>query len=83
VLCSLDVEELSYHLIFQWLFSAECWSYLGIFWDHSLYFFDTMKKARLDFNFSFFMEIFSITAREIWKQRNGKIFRGSVPSFID
>jgi hypothetical protein len=76
VFCSLHVEELSCHLIFQCPFSSECWSYLGIFWDHSLYFFDTMKKAKVGFNLSFFMEICSIAAWEIWKQRNGKIFRG-------
>jgi hypothetical protein len=30
----------------------------------------------MDFNLSFFVEVFSITAWKIWKQRNGKIFRG-------
>jgi hypothetical protein len=81
VLCNLNVEELSYHLIFQCPFSLECWSYLGIFWDHHLYFFDTLKKAKADFSLSFFMEIFSIAAWEIWKQKNGEIFWGLVPSF--
>jgi hypothetical protein len=46
VLWSLNVEELSYHLIFQCPFSSNCWSYLGIFWDHHLCFFDTLKKAK-------------------------------------
>jgi hypothetical protein len=40
-----------------------------------------MLKAKQEFSSAFFMEIFSIAAWEIWKQRNGKIFRGIVPSF--
>jgi hypothetical protein len=81
VLCNLDIEELSYHLIYQCPFRSECWDYLGISWDHSLSFFDTMQKAKQEFSSSFFVEI-SIAAWEIWKQRNGKIFRGFVPSFV-
>jgi hypothetical protein len=81
VLYNLNIEELSYHLIFQCPFSSECWDYLDISWDHSLLFFDTIQKAKQEFSAFFFMEIFSIAAWEIWKQRNGKIFRGVVSSF--
>jgi hypothetical protein len=30
VLCNLNIEEYTYHLIFQCPFSARCWNYLGI-----------------------------------------------------
>jgi hypothetical protein len=81
VLCNLDIEEYTYHLIFQCPFSERCWNYLGIHWDHGLYFFDTIMKAKREWQFDFFMEVFAIAAWEIWKQRNEKIFRGSAPSF--
>jgi hypothetical protein len=67
VLCNLNVEELSYHLIFQCPFNYECWDYLGINWDHSLQFFDTIWKAKQDSHIGLFMEVFSITAWEIWR----------------
>jgi hypothetical protein len=54
---------------------------LGIHWDLSLYFFNTIIKAKQECNHPFFMEIFSIAAWEIWKQRNNKIFRNMTPSF--
>jgi hypothetical protein len=72
-----------YHLIFQCPFSYECWDYLGISWDHSLLFFDTIQKAKQDFSNNLFMEIFSMAAWEIWKQRNGKIFRGTPPKLSE
>jgi hypothetical protein len=81
VLCNLDIEEYTYHLIFQCPFSERCWNYLGIHWDHGLYFFDAIMKAKREWQFDFFMEVFAIAAWEIWKQRNEKIFRGSAPSF--
>jgi hypothetical protein len=81
VLCNLNVEELSYHLIFQCLFSYECRDYLGINWDRNLQFFDTIWKAKQDSHIGLFMEVFSIAAWEIWKRRNGEIFRGLVPIF--
>jgi hypothetical protein len=69
VLCNLNVEELSYHLIFQCPFNYECWDYLGINWDHSLQFFDTIWKAKQDSHIGLFMEVFSITGgREIVKK---------------
>jgi hypothetical protein len=81
VLCNLNVEELSYHLIFQCPFSYECWYYLEITWDHDFHFFNTIQKAKQDFSNNLFMKIFSMAAWEIWKQQNEKIFRGTPPSF--
>jgi hypothetical protein len=79
VLCNWDIEEYTYHLIFQCPFSERCWNYLGINWDHGLYFFDTIKKAKREWHPEFFMEVFAIAAWEIWKQRNEKIFQGQYP----
>jgi hypothetical protein len=65
VLCNLNIEEYTYHLIFQCPFSAWCWNYLGIHWDHNLYFFDTIQKTRNDNRLEFFMEVFLAVAWEI------------------
>jgi hypothetical protein len=46
VLCNLDIEEYTYHLIFQCPFSERCWNYLGIHWDHGLYFFIQSGKLK-------------------------------------
>jgi hypothetical protein len=80
VLCNLNIEELSYHLIFQCPFSSECWNYLGFNWDHSLYLTPSKRLSRT-VTWTSLLEIFSIAAWEIWKQRNGKIFRGLAPTF--
>uniref|UniRef100_A0A0A9BKY2 Uncharacterized protein n=1 Tax=Arundo donax TaxID=35708 RepID=A0A0A9BKY2_ARUDO len=37
-----------------------------------------IQRARAACQHQFFMEIFTIAAWEIWKQRNTKIFRGTV-----
>jgi hypothetical protein len=80
VLCSSGMEEYTYHLIFHCPFSTACWSILNIHWDHNLYFFDMIKRAREECLHDFFLEIFSIAAWVIWKQRNDKIFRAQAPS---
>jgi hypothetical protein len=79
VLCDLNNEESMYHLFFQCPFSTECWN-LDIHWNHDIYFFDTIKEAKKNCQHDFFMEVFTIAAWEIWKQRNDKIFRGINPS---
>jgi hypothetical protein len=83
VLCDHLIEETTYHMLFVCDFSRQCWEHLNIFWDHSLNFFDTMDLAKRQFGTSFFMEIFSVAAWEIWKQRNAKIFRHTRPTFLD
>jgi hypothetical protein len=93
VLCNLNIEEymyrlffqcpfsVEYRLLFQCPFSVECWNFLDIQWNYELYFFDTIKKAKRDCQHDFFMEVFTIAAWEIWKQRNDQIFRDTDPSF--
>jgi hypothetical protein len=81
VLCDTMIEETTYHLLFQCEFSKHCWESLNIHWDHSIAFFNTISLAKDQFSFSFFMEVFSVAAWEIWKQRNAKIFRHTNPDF--
>lgn len=76
-------EETTYHLFFQCPFSEICWNYLNIHWDHSTPFFQTIIKAKEQFNPTFFMEVFAVAAWEIWKHRNACIFRSGNISFED
>jgi hypothetical protein len=82
VLCSLELEELTYHLIFQCSFAERCWDLLNIHWDHNLGFFDTFQKAKSEWQLGYFMETFAIEAWKIWKIRNNKIFRGGLLLFL-
>ena len=77
ILCNLNTEEFTYHLFFTCPFSETCWNMIDIHWDHELNFFETIQKARIEWNTNFFMEVFSIAAWEIWKQRNAKVFRNT------
>jgi hypothetical protein len=48
----MNIEELSYHLLFQCPFHSECWNYLGFNWDHSIYFFDTIQRLNRTFTWT-------------------------------
>jgi hypothetical protein len=81
VFCNLNIEEYTYHLLFQFPFSTACWNFLNIHWDHDFYFFDTIKNAREECQHDFFVEVFSVAAWEIWKKQNAKIFIAIALSF--
>jgi hypothetical protein len=53
---------------------------LTFIWTTAYYFFAMIKRAREECPHDFFLEIFSIAAWVIWKQRNDKIFRAQAPS---
>jgi hypothetical protein len=74
ILCDLNCEETTYHLLFHCPFSSECWNYVGIQWNHDLDFF-LMIEAKGAFGHSFFMDILALVVWSIWKQRNDFIFR--------
>uniref|UniRef100_A0A0A9GQ64 Uncharacterized protein n=1 Tax=Arundo donax TaxID=35708 RepID=A0A0A9GQ64_ARUDO len=57
------------------------WNFVGFHGDHSLYFFSTIQKASDECLHPFFVEIFSISAWEISKQRTAVIFRESPATF--
>nr|TKW31918.1 hypothetical protein SEVIR_2G137700v2 [Setaria viridis] len=65
VLCNLNLEETTYHLFYECPFSSRCWNFV----------------AKMKCQHQFFMEIFIISAWEIWKQRNAQTFRGTQGSF--
>ena len=67
VLCNNNTQETAFHLFFSCPFSQSCWQHLGISWDFSLEFFQMMHQAKLQYQSTFFMEIFTIVAQEIWK----------------
>jgi hypothetical protein len=73
-ICTMNVEETTFHLFFKCPFSTQCWKHLGITWDFNLPFHMMMVKARHLFNSDFFMEIFILGTCLIWKQRNNSIF---------
>jgi hypothetical protein len=57
ILCDLNYEETTYHLLFDCPFSSECWNYVGIQWNHDLDFFLTIEATKGSFGHSFFMYI--------------------------
>lgn len=81
VLCDSNCEETTFHLLFEWPFSLECWQYVGIQWNLELDFFIMFEDAKNAFDRRFFMEIVVVVTWTIWKQRNDFIFRNLVPSF--
>jgi len=54
--------------------SAELWQHLGIQWNLISDLFQMLIQAKQQFPNPYFMEIFTIVAWQIWKQRNNFIF---------
>ena len=81
VLCTSQREETAMHLFFTCPFAIRCWQTIGIQWQYGTPFFQMLEIAKHNFNGTFFMEIFTIAAWQIWKQRNGLIFENCSVSF--
>jgi hypothetical protein len=79
-LCSLGVEEILIHLLFECLFSKCCWSLLNIQWDTSLCSQDMLIKGQRQFNSPIFREVLIVGGWIIWCHRNVAIFDGAVVS---
>jgi hypothetical protein len=45
-LCDMHCEETTYHLLFRCPFSIDCWSYVGLHWNHDLDFFPMIHEAK-------------------------------------
>ena len=73
-LCNHNVEETALHLFFTCPFSQACWQHLGVQWNLAMDFFHMLLHAKEGFSNPFFMEVFIISAWQIWKQRNNFIF---------
>jgi hypothetical protein len=59
-ICTMNVEETTFHLFFKCPFGTQCWNHLGINWDFILPFHMMMVKAKHHFNSEFFMKIFML-----------------------
>jgi hypothetical protein len=81
VLCPTRAYEDRLHLFFTCNFSQRVWNYLQIDWSQAQDIQATAFAARNDFGKPFFMEVVIIALWNIWKQRNGQIFRNDRPSF--
>lgn len=80
LLCQNPPEEDLIHLFFDCPFSARCWRTLGISWPNSNCRLHKVHVARAVWDKPMFLEIFTIAAWEIWKERNDKLFRNIPPS---
>ena len=80
VLCQQHKYEDWVHLFFQCNFSQRVWSFLQISWcDASMM--DNLLVAKKEFEGPCFTEIVILACWNIWKQRNGFIFKETLPSF--
>jgi hypothetical protein len=77
-----EFEETALHLFFTCPFSQACWQHLGVQWNLVIDFFHMLLQVKQGFSHPFFMEVFIISAWQIWKQRNNNIFSRGQPSFL-
>lgn len=80
LLCPASHEETVEHLFFLCPFSKTCWDKLGIDWPVEGNRLDMMHRGKESWLEPMFMEVFSVGAWGIWKERNNKHFRGIPPS---
>jgi hypothetical protein len=78
--CLVNARETREHLLFQCEFSKSCWNRLGWSWNASVDFHQMLQMQRDSFPHLYFMELFLLAAWNIWKERNGLIFQGIIPS---
>ena len=80
VFCVHHLYEDWIHLFFQCQFSSRVWNYLNIQWrDDTLL--NNLLRARKEFPGPCFTEVVILACWNIWKQRNGLIFKETLPSF--
>jgi hypothetical protein len=75
VLCPTRAYEDILHLFFNYNFSQRVWSYLQTDWSQAQDIQAVAFAARNDFAKPFFMEVVIIALWNIWKERNGQIFK--------
>jgi hypothetical protein len=80
VLCDRDIEEDILHLFFECDFAVACWQKLGLTWSSDVDICDKVFHTLSQSSLQFPMEVFLITAWEIWNLRNSKIFDSAIPS---
>lgn len=81
LLCGLQVEETVDHMIFSCSFSQACWSKLGVVWPSYSCRLQLLHGMHQTWDGPlFFFDIFLTAAWSLWKERNNKHFRGTIPS---
>uniref|UniRef100_A0A8I7B3T1 Reverse transcriptase zinc-binding domain-containing protein n=1 Tax=Hordeum vulgare subsp. vulgare TaxID=112509 RepID=A0A8I7B3T1_HORVV len=80
VLCTAQDKETIGHLIFNCPFSQTCWSKIGISYNSTISRIEATIRAKEIYSDRLFFEIFTITAWNIWKERNNFIFNQISPS---
>ncbi|PNT60822.1 hypothetical protein BRADI_5g05911v3, partial [Brachypodium distachyon] len=81
VLCNAGVLEDWQHLFFTCNFSRRIWSFLQIYWRSGPSVDIVVQRAMSSFGQPFLLEVTAFACWHIWKQRNGLIFEGIIPSF--
>ena len=80
VLCCQDKLEDWLHLFFHCQFSGRVWNYLQIVWETDSVL-NNLRQARKEFHGPCFSEVVILACWNIWKQRNGLIFKDILPTF--
>ncbi|KAI5011788.1 hypothetical protein ZWY2020_013925 [Hordeum vulgare] len=80
VLCTAQEEETIDHLIFSCQFSQHCWVKIGISYNSNTSRIEATTRAKENYSGRLFFEIFTITAWNIWKERNNYIFNQINPT---
>ncbi|KAI5021533.1 hypothetical protein ZWY2020_058263 [Hordeum vulgare] len=81
VLCIAQEEETIDHLIFNYPFSQACWAKIGISYNSNISRIEATIRAKEICSGRLFFEIFTITAWNIWKERNNFIFNQISPTY--
>uniref|UniRef100_A0A8I6Y2W8 Reverse transcriptase zinc-binding domain-containing protein n=1 Tax=Hordeum vulgare subsp. vulgare TaxID=112509 RepID=A0A8I6Y2W8_HORVV len=80
VLCTSQEKETIDHLIFSCQFSKHCSAKIGISYNTNTSRIEATIRAKENYSSRLFFEIFTITAWNIWKERNTYIFNQSNPT---
>uniref|UniRef100_A0A8I6X667 Reverse transcriptase zinc-binding domain-containing protein n=1 Tax=Hordeum vulgare subsp. vulgare TaxID=112509 RepID=A0A8I6X667_HORVV len=80
VLCTSQEEETIAHLIFNCKFNQHCWAKIGISYNSNSSRIEARISAKENYSGRLFFEIFTITAWNIWKERNNDIFKRINPT---
>ncbi|KAI5022175.1 hypothetical protein ZWY2020_058905 [Hordeum vulgare] len=81
VLCTAREDETIDHLIFNFPFSQTCWAKIGISYNSSISRVEATIRAKEIYSGKLFFEILTITAWNIWKERNNFIFNQISPTY--
>lgn len=82
MLCDNPLEETLLHLFFKCSFCVSCWALIVILWPDVNCRFQMIHAAKAIWSRLLFVEVFTIAAWSIWKERNNKYFMGIAHSLV-